>query len=54
MTWGEFAVPTHDVIGSENVTGSISFDSPEDWCGFIDVNDVAAFRFGNRIFYPVA
>ena len=54
VTWGEFAVPTHDVIDSESVTGSVQFDSPEDWCGFIDVNEVAAFRFGDRIFYPVA
>lgn len=54
VTWGEFAVPTHDVIGSESVVGSIQLDSPEDWCGFIDVNAVAAFRFGDRMFYPVA
>ena len=53
-TWGQFAVPAHEAIDSENVTGSIQFDGPEDWCGFIDVNEVDAFRFGNRIFYPVA
>lgn len=53
ITWGEFAVPTNDEIDSESVTGSINFNGPEDWCGFIDVNDVAAFQFGDTVFYPV-
>lgn len=52
ITWGEFAVPTNDEIDSESVTGSINFNGPEDWCGFIDVNDVAAFQFGDTVFYP--
>ena len=54
ITWGEFAVPTHEVLDSESVVPQLHIDDPEDWCGFIDVNDVAALRFGNRIFYPVA
>lgn len=54
ITWGEFAVPTTEQIDSESVTGNINFNGPEDWCGFIDVNDVASFQFGDRIYYPVS
>lgn len=27
--------------------------SPEDWCGIIDVHDVASFQFGDTVYYPV-
>ena len=53
ISWGEFAVPINDVIDPESVTGSIGFNGPEDWCGFIDVQDVASFQFGDTVFYPV-
>ena len=53
ISWGEFAIPVNDKIDPESVTGSINFNGPEDWCGILDVKDVAAFRFGNTVFYPV-
>ena len=40
-------------IDPESVTGSINFNGPEDWCGIVNVKDVASFRFGDTVFYPV-
>lgn len=53
VTWGQFAVPVDAVIDGNSKTGDIQFHSPEDWYGFIEVKEVAAFRFGDKVFYPV-
>ena len=53
ISWGEFAVPINDEIDPESVTGSINFNGPEDWCGIVNVKDIASFRFGDTVFYPV-
>ncbi|MBR6718434.1 MAG: hypothetical protein IKI77_08840 [Oscillospiraceae bacterium] len=50
-SWGGFDIPTDAEIS--NATGSYQRSSPEDWYGFLDVNDVSAFRFGDRTYYPV-
>ncbi len=50
-TFGGFNIPNDTVI--ENVTGSYECGGPEDWCGFLDVKNVASFQFGDTIYYPV-
>jgi len=50
VTWSEFAIPFDPDSEAEN----IQLSGAEAWYGIIDVREIAAFRFGNKMFYPVS
>jgi len=49
VSWGNFALSEQEI---QTVTGTVNRSKPENWCGFLNVDEVAAFRVGDTVFYP--
>ena len=49
VSWGNFALSEQEI---QTVTGTVNRSKPENWCGFLNVDEVAEFRVGDTVFYP--
>lgn len=50
VSWANLGIPTDAEISNPNYDMR---QNPEDWYGFIEVDEVAALRMGDIIYYPV-